>query len=130
MINHIKIDNFAIIKNLETDFSHGLNIITGETGSGKSVVLEALSMALGGRADKSMVRIGSDKATINLIMDENPEILVREISVVGKSLCKIDGEYVSLSEMQKLTSKLVDIHGQYDHQSLLNIENHIELLDS
>lgn len=130
MINHIKIDDFAIIKSLETDFNLGLNVITGETGAGKSVVIEALSLALGGRADKSMVRSGTNKAVITLIMGGEPEIFTREISSVGKSLSKVDGEFVTLSEMQKITSKLVDIHGQYDHQSLLNPENHLSLLDS
>lgn len=132
MINHISIKNFAIIESTEIVLNDGLNIITGETGSGKSIVIEAVSLALGSRADSSYVRTGSDKAVIQLAGTLNGEELVitREISSAGKNLCRINGDIVTLSQVNLLASKLADVHGQYDNQSLLNSDYHIVLLDS
>ncbi|MBQ9961623.1 MAG: DNA repair protein RecN [Firmicutes bacterium] len=132
MINHISIKNFAIIENTEIDFQEGLNIITGETGSGKSIVIEAISLALGSRADSSYVRTGTDKAVIQLAGTLNDEdyVITREITANGKNLCRINGEIVTLAQVNRLSSKLADIHGQYDNQSLLNPDYHIVLLDS
>ena len=88
MIDHISIKNFAIIENTEIDFKEGLNIITGETGSGKSIVIEAISLALGSRADSSYVRTGTDKAVIQLTGTLNDKyfVITREISQTGKNL--------------------------------------------
>ena len=85
MIRHISIRNFAIIENVEIDFNDGLNIITGETGAGKSVVIEAVSLALGSRADTAFVRSGTDKAVIQLVAESDGEdvIITREISAAG-----------------------------------------------
>lgn len=132
MINHISIQNFATIENTEVDFYNGLNIITGETGAGKSIVAQAISLALGARADSTYVRTGEEKATVQMIADLNDKeyIITREISAAGKNICKIDGQIVTLTELCTLCSKLADIHGQYDHQSLLNPEKHIELVDT
>jgi len=132
MITHISIRNFAIIKELEAELSQGLSVITGETGAGKSIVIEALSMALGGRADKSMVRSGESRAVITLVTDAKdlPEVMTREIGAAGKSVAKIDGETVPLSQLEAVTFGHVDVHGQYDHQSLLSPEKHIGLLDA
>lgn len=132
MISHISIKNFAIIKNTEIDFEKGLNIITGETGAGKSIVIEAISLALGSRADSSYVRTGTDKAIIQLAgsLEDEEFVITREISSAGKNLCKLNGELVTLSQINKVSSKLADIHGQYDNQSLLNPDYHIVLLDS
>jgi len=132
MITHISIKDFAIIKNLDLDLKPGLNILTGETGAGKSIIIEAISMALGSRADADYIRSGSDKALISLAIDDekgNEYIIKREISSQGKNLCKINGELVSLGELSSLCKGLADIHGQYDHQSLLNPENHTNILD-
>ena len=132
MINHISIKNFAIIENTEVDFHEGLNIITGETGAGKSIVIEAISLALGSRADSSYVRTGTDKAVIQLVatLDGEDIVITREISAAGKNLCKLNGEIVTLAQINQVASKLADIHGQYDNQSLLNPDYHIELLDT
>ena len=132
MITRININNFAIIKELEAEFDSGLSIVTGETGAGKSIVIEALSMALGGRADKSMVRSGEDRAVITIVTDaeDMPEVMTREIGASGKSACKVDGVIVPLSVLESLTFGRVDVHGQYDHQSLLLPEKHIGLLDA
>ena len=132
MITHINIKDFAIIENTEIDFEGGLNIITGETGAGKSIVIEAISLALGSRADTTFVRSGKEKAVIQLValVDGTETIITREISSSGKNLCKINGEIVTLAQLNQLCKRIADIHGQYDNQSLLNPENHISLVDS
>lgn len=146
MITHISIRDFAIIKELNMDLHPGLNIITGETGAGKSIVIEAISMALGSRADTDYVRTGCEKATVTMMVDtddvqlgsileeagvqeEDTLILQRQISAVGKSVCRVNGSIVPLSVLSRLCRSIADIHGQYDHQSLLNVDNHIDLLD-
>lgn len=132
MINHISIKNFAIIEHTEIDFENGLNIITGETGAGKSIVIEAVSLALGSRADSSYVRTGKDKAIIQLagILDGEEVVITREISATGKNLCRLNGEIVTLAQLNQVAHKLADIHGQYDNQSLLNPDNHILFVDA
>lgn len=147
MISHLHVKDFAIINEMDVDFHSGLNIITGETGSGKSIIIEAVSLALGSRADTAFVRSGKDKAVIELIIedcssraanlltendipiDDNQIIIKREITVSGKSICRVNNQIVSVSFLNTLCKKLADIHGQYDHQSLLNPELHITLLD-
>ena len=131
MISHISIKDFAIIENVEIDFHEGLNIITGETGAGKSIVIEAISLALGSRADTSFVRSGREKAVVQLAGIHKGEeyVITREVSAAGKNLCKINGELVTLGHLNLLCKKLADIHGQYDHQSLLNPDYHIRLVD-
>jgi DNA repair protein RecN (Recombination protein N) len=132
MITHISIKDFAIIEQLEVDFHKGLNIITGETGAGKSIIIEAMNMALGGRADKTYVRTGADKAVIQMVTSQlNDEtVLTREISSEGKNLCKINGDLVTLAQLNDFCQKITDVHGQYAHQSLLNPDNHIKLVDA
>lgn len=131
MLKHLAIRDFAIIKDCEVSFNSGLNIITGETGAGKSIVIEAMSLALGSRADSSTVRTGASKATVQLLAElDGEEITVlREISQSGKNLCKLNGELVTLAALNSAVFRLADIHGQYDNQSLLNPEYHIELID-
>lgn len=131
MINHLSIKNFAIVEDAEINFNKGLNIITGESGSGKSVIVEAMSLALGCRADSSYIRTGADKAVIQMVAEymHTEYVITRELSTNGKNICKINGEIVSLSQLQALTSKIADIHGQYDNQSLLDPSKHIDLID-
>lgn len=131
MISYISIKDFAIIENCEVEFEKGLNIITGETGSGKSIVIEAISLALGARADSSFVRTGADKAVVQIAGDLDGEdiVITREVSASGKNLCKLNGRVVTLAELSTYCKRLADIHGQYDHQSLLNPEYHIRLID-
>lgn len=132
MIEHISIKNFAVIKNTEIDFEEGLNIITGETGSGKSIVVEAISLALGSRADSSYIREGADKAEIQLkaSLDQEEYVIIRRISRGGRNLCLLNGEIVTLAELSRTAEKLAAIHGQYDNQTLLDPENHLHLVDS
>ena len=131
MITHISIRDFAIIENVEIDFHEGLNIITGETGAGKSIVIEAVSLALGSRADTAFVRSGKEKAVVQLVgyLKGQEYIITREVNTSGKNLCKVNGEIVTLSHLNLICKKLADIHGQYDHQSLLNPDYHIRLVD-
>lgn len=146
MISHIHIRDFAIINELDVDFHAGFNVITGETGAGKSIIIEAVSLALGSRADTAFIRSGKEKAIIELVLDGKNEkvssllkengleeeeqlIIRREITANGKSTCRINGSLVSVSFLNKLCKYEADIHGQYDHQSLLNPELHITLLD-
>ncbi len=131
MIRHIEIRNFATIEDTRFDLHDGLNIITGETGAGKSIVIEAVSLALGSRADSSFVRSGEDKAVIQMVAEKDGQeyIITREISATGRNLCRIGDEIVTLSALSELCRSLADIHGQYDHQSLLDPEYHIDLVD-
>ena len=132
MISHLRIQDFATIEQVEVDFHSGLNVITGETGSGKSVVISAISLALGARADSTFIRSGCDKAVVQMVaeVDNREVVITREISASGKNLCKIDGEIVSLTQLSLLAGRLADLHGQYDHQYLLNPANHIKLVDA
>lgn len=131
MIDHISIKDFAIIENAEVDFHSGLNILTGETGAGKSIVIEAVSLALGARADTAFVRSGCDKAIVQLTgtIDDEEIVITREVSAAGKNLCRLNGELVTLAQLNTYCRKLADIHGQYDHQSLLDPSYHINLVD-
>lgn len=131
MINYLSIKNFAIVENTEIQFNKGLNIITGESGAGKSIIVEAMSLALGSRADSSYVRTGADKAVIQLVAEYFNEeyVITREISRSGKNLCKINGEIVNLNQLQEIAQNIADIHGQYDNQSLLNPNLHLDLVD-
>ena len=132
MITHIRIQDFAIIEAAEMDFNEGLTVITGETGSGKSIMVEAINLALGSRADTNYVRSGKEKAVVQMIAEVHGEevIITREVNANGKNICRINNNIVPLNELSTLSKKIADIHGQYDHQSLLNVENHILLVDS
>lgn len=132
MIKSIRIKNFAIIKDTEFKFHSGLNIITGETGAGKSVVATAISLALGSRADSTFIRHGASKATIEMIADfgEKEYTVLREISSNGKNRCIINGDGVPLGRLISVSEKNAQIHGQFDNNLLLNPETHIDLLDN
>ncbi len=132
MLNRIIVDNFATIEHLQFDLGDSLNIITGETGAGKSVLVQAISTALGDRADISMVRTGQSKALIQIAGEKNGEevIISRELLSSGKSISKLNGELVTLSQLRSFCADWVDIHGQYDNQQILDPENHILITDS
>lgn len=132
MLYRIIIDNFATIEHLSFDLGRGLNIITGETGAGKSVLVTAISTVLGDRADTSMVRTGADKAFIQIAgsRDDQEVVISREISAAGKSITKLNGEMVTLGQIRDFCRDWVDIHGQYDNQQILDPDNHIHIMDS
>lgn len=143
MLQELVIKNLAIIENLSITFRPGLNVLTGETGAGKSIIVDALSLALGERASSEMLKHGAEEGSVqalfepeNIILPEaiNQEdgglILKRLISTSGKTRAYINGNLVNLSTLQSIGSLLVDIHSQHEHQSLMNKEIQLELLDS
>ena len=131
MIDRIVIDNFATIEHLSFDLGSGFNVITGETGAGKSVLVTAVSIVLGDRADTSMVRTGADRAFIQIAGTRDGEdvIISREIMSGGKSISKLNGEMVTLGQIREFCKDWVDIHGQYDNQQILDPDNHIHITD-
>ena len=132
MIDRIEINNFATIEHLSFDLGTGLNVVTGETGAGKSVLITAVSTVLGGRADTTMVRTGTDRAFIQIPGTKGGEevIITREILAGGKSVSKLNGEMVTLGQIRTFCGDWVDIHGQYDNQQILDPDNHIRITDS
>jgi DNA repair protein RecN (Recombination protein N) len=152
MLIELRIKDFAIIHQLKLSFNNGLITFTGETGAGKSIILDAIMALLGGRADNELIRTSAStalvEATFNLSSknrqeitnilenesltdEENPEevILSRELRSTGRSIARINGRSVSVGLLRQIGSLLVDIHGQSDHLSLLNDRNHLPLLD-
>jgi DNA repair protein RecN (Recombination protein N) len=152
MLEEIRIRNFAIIDELELTFNDGLNVITGETGAGKSIVIDAVELLLGGKADGGMVRAGAEKATIEgfFSLDERTQSYVlpilereeliegegggalligREIRSNGRTAARINGVTVSIEILQEIGVYLVDVHGQSAHLSLLRTNSHLDLLD-
>jgi len=147
MLAELRIGNFAIIESLEVSFHKGLNILTGETGAGKSIIVDAVELLLGGRADTDVVRAGSNEAIIEGMFSLGPHaealrplkdkgietsddlILKRSIPISGKGRAYINGSLVTLSLLSEIGDSLVDIHGQHEHQTLLRQETHLDILD-
>ena len=127
MINRLKIKNYAIIDSLEIDFRSGLTVITGETGSGKSLILEALSVSLGRKAEKIMIRHLSEEAIVETNICNKK--IRRTIPKLGNNRSFIDGNSISLEKLKIETSLLVDFHGQHDQQLILNNNSHTDYLD-
>ncbi|MBB6216639.1 DNA repair protein RecN (Recombination protein N) [Anaerosolibacter carboniphilus] len=149
MLLDLYIENFALIEKMRVSFTNGLNILTGETGAGKSILIDAVNMAIGLRADKNFIRTGSEKSIIQLIFEcnqtslsdllknhgielENDQILIltRELYSNGRSVSRINDKIVTVSLVREISKYLIDIHGQHEHQSLLYSENHIDIVDS
>ena len=147
MLSHLHVKNFALIDEADVDFGPGLNILTGETGAGKSILIDAVNAALGQKISGSVIRKGAEYAYIELMfsvdeaekleavraLDVTPEedgtiIITRKI-MAGKSMSRINDEAATLSKLRRLTSLLLDIHGQHEHQSLLSDKKHLEILD-
>ena len=133
LINTLHIKNIGIIDELSIDLNKGFNVLTGETGAGKTLIVDSLEILAGGRFSKEMIRTGETYSFVEMSIsnhnDEEDIILSREINAGGKNLCKINGRMVTVSELKNFMSKILDIHGQHDNQSLLNSELHIKLLD-
>jgi DNA repair protein RecN (Recombination protein N) len=147
MLRTLYIKNYALINELTVEFSTGLMIITGETGAGKSILIDALSLILGARASAEVVRSGAERAIVEAtfsavgnkklkaLFDENeldcPEELImrREVSAKGQSRCFVNDSPVTLALQKQVGELLVDLHGQHEHQSLLRVETHIGMLD-
>ncbi|MGO4697587.1 DNA repair protein RecN [Paenibacillus sp. 2TAB26] len=149
MLRELSIRNLAVIEEVNVTFHHGFHVLTGETGAGKSILIDALSLLVGGRGSADMVRYGCDKAEMEALFDlprNHPvwvvlnklgvhascdEMLVirRELSANGKSSSRVNGQLVTMTMLREIGECLVNIHGQHEHQSLLRTEQHLEWLD-
>lgn len=149
MLSHLSIQNVALIDNLVIEFCEGFNVLTGETGAGKSIIVDAIGLMLGERADRDLIQTGKDHAQVEgLFCLKHPEkvapvleqygipmeddgtlVLMRQLSRSGRNVCRVNGQMVTLSILKEIGQYLVDIHGQHQHQSLLNPDYHIEILD-
>lgn len=138
MITNLHIKNIGIIEELEIELNKGMNALTGETGAGKSLIIDAINIICGGRFSKEMIRSGESYSYVELCMynpeDENAVegniIITREIYSNGRNMCKINGRLVTVTELKKFMSNYIEIHGQNDNQKLLDSKTHIKYLDS
>ena len=144
MLSTLHIENIAVIESADITFAPGFNALTGETGAGKSIVIDAISAILGERTYRDVIRTGASKAFVSAVFQnvaesgwfaENhvpyePELLVqRELSVDGRNVCRVNGQAVSVSVLRRLGGQLINIHGQHDSQQLFDEENHLRYLD-
>ncbi len=148
MLKSLRINNIAVIENAEPVFSNGLNVLTGETGAGKSIIVDSINAVLGERTSKSIIRTGCEKASVYAVFedvsteseklmreydiesDDGLYIFTRTLTTGGKSGCKINGIPVNTAVFKEIGSNLINIHGQHDNQLLLNSDNHINYLDA
>ncbi len=144
MLSLLHIENIAVIEQADISFDRGFNVLTGETGAGKSIVIDAISAILGERAYRDMIRTGASKASVRAVFTEVPEypwfqengveydaetVIQREIYLDGKNVCRVNGGLVSVSILRKLGIQLINIHGQHDSASLFDEANHLKFLD-
>lgn len=131
MLGQLHIKNIGIIDDITINFEEGFNIMTGETGAGKSLIVGSIGAVIGNRISKEFVKTGAEFALIEACFfeDEDNIILSREIYQNGRNICKVNGKMVPLSELKSIGESLIDIHGQHDNQSLLNPSKHLEILD-
>lgn len=149
MLRNLEVKDYTLIDELSIDFNFGLNVITGETGAGKSIVIDALTMVLGNRGNKGNIRQGKNKMMVQALFDisqqahlldrckafgipleEGQLILMRELDQHGKNICRANGIMITVSQLKSLGDDLIDIHGQHEHQSLFKKENHRKLVDA
>ena len=144
MLSLLHIENIAVIERSDISFDAGFNVLTGETGAGKSIVIDAISAILGERAYRDMIRTGANKASVRAVFTDVPEypwfaengveydpetIIQREIYLDGKNVCRVNGSLVTVSILRKLGIQLINIHGQHDSASLFDEANHLKFLD-
>ena len=145
MLSLLHIENIAVIESADISFDQGFNVLTGETGAGKSIVIDAISAILGERAYRDMIRTGTNKASVRAVFTDVPElkwfsengveydaetVIQREIYLDGKNVCRVNGSLVSVSILRKLGIQLINIHGQHDSASLFDEDNHLTFLDA
>lgn len=149
MLKNIKIENVALIDKLEIDFCKNLNVLSGETGAGKSIIIDALNFVIGGKALKSLIKQGCSYMKVQAVFscpkvkevkdvlldfdayneDEDDIIITRKMQTDGRVDTKVNGASVSGSMLKILTTYLIDIHGQHEHQKLLQDKNHLSIID-
>jgi DNA repair protein RecN (Recombination protein N) len=133
MIRFISVSNLAVIDRLDVEFAPGLTVLTGETGAGKSILVGAVGLLVGGRASAELVRTGEETAAVQAIFEtpEGREVIVRrEVSAQGRSRAFVDGALVTSAALRDAAGSLVDLHGQHEHQVLLDPTAHLDLLDA
>ena len=149
MLVELTIKNIALIESLRIEFAQGFNVLTGETGAGKSIVVDSINLALGGRADREMIRTGAERGMVQALFDvsgnpraqavlqeldiESDDGLIairRELSRSGRNICRVCDVVVPLATLKQLTATLMDIHGQHEHQALMNPAKHLDFLDA
>jgi len=133
MIRYLAIRNLAVIESVAVDFEQSFNILTGETGAGKSILVEAVGLLLGGRATQDLIRTGEDVATVEALFEtaDGDELIVRrEITSAGRSRAFINGALATAAALKDLSNRLVELHGQHEHQQLLDPSQHLALLDT
>ena len=145
MLSLLHIENIAVIECADISFDRGFNVLTGETGAGKSIVIDAISAILGERAYRDMIRTGTTKASVRAVFTDVPElswfsdngveydpetVIQREIHLDGKNVCRVNGSLVSVTILRKLGIQLINIHGQHDSASLFDEDNHLSFLDA
>ena len=150
MLRTLTIRNVALIDTIKIDFSDGFSVLTGETGAGKSIIIEALNFVLGERASREMIKSGADRASVEAefaLSDGEPVLetlregallepgdasltLYRELTEAGRNTCRVNGTLVSAADLKQIGDLLADIHGQHAHQTLLNEKLHLSVLDA
>ena len=145
MLSLLHIENIAVIERADISFDQGFNVLTGETGAGKSIVIDAISAILGERAYRDMIRTGTTKASVRAVFTDVPElswfaengvdydsetVIQREVHLDGKNVCRVNGSLVSVTILRKLGIQLINIHGQHDSASLFDEANHLSFLDA
>ena len=145
MLSLLHIENIAVIESADISFDRGFNVLTGETGAGKSIVIDAIAAILGQRAYRDMIRTGTNKASVRAVFTQVPElpwfaengveydpetVVHREVYLDGKNVCRVNGTLVSVTILHKLGIQLINIHGQHDSASLFDEENHLTFLDA
>jgi DNA repair protein RecN (Recombination protein N) len=150
MLVQLSIRNLAVVASAEVAFDHGFHVLTGETGAGKSIIVDALSLIAGGRGAQDFIRHGAEKAEVEAMFEPNANhpvwaacteqgieadpaegiLIRRELTAAGKSVARVNGQLVNLSMLKQIGEYLINIHGQHEHQSLLRTDHHLGLLDS
>ena len=145
MLSLLHIENIAVIERADISFDRGFNVLTGETGAGKSIVIDAISAILGERAYRDMIRTGTSKASVRAVFTGVPKlswfeengveydeetVIQREVHLDGKNVCRVNGSLVSVTILRKLGIQLINIHGQHDSASLFDEDNHLTFLDA
>jgi DNA repair protein RecN (Recombination protein N) len=131
MLRYLRIRNLAVIEQVQVEFEPGLNVLTGETGAGKSILVEAVGLLLGGRASSDLVRTGEDVAEVYAQFDDagREVVLRRDVTAQGRSRAFVNGSLVTAGSLRELSDRLVELHGQHEHQVLADPDSHLSMLD-